>query len=127
MAIAGHDTLDRFVIEFDGPLVGDASYSVEMVDLPFTGMIEEGLALEVEGSVGIHLVAPIMTYYSEELDYSGPKRLSGADAGTTNLREVAYAGGYEGMADWVIGFDEVSSYQVTMVTDPARLVLDVCK
>lgn len=122
---ARHEGYDRVVFQFRNVLPG---YRVEYVEPPFS---EDGSGnpVEVEGSAfvaarlepasGFDLSVP-----EGEKVYLGPKRISGADAGTPVVQEIVRTGDFEAVLSWVIGLSDPVDYRVTTLDGPPRLVLD---
>ena len=123
--IGRNEGFDRVVFEFRDELPG---YRIEYVEPPLT---EDGSGnpVEVEGSAflvvrmepasGFDLSVP-----EGELVYTGPRRLSGAEAGATTVREVVRTGDFEAVLTWAIGVDGRTPFAVSTLEGPARLVLD---
>ena len=120
-----HEGFDRVVFEFREELPG---YRVEYVEPPLT---EDGsgntveldgsafLVVRMEPASGFDLSAP-----EGELVYTGPRRLSGADAGTVTVRELVRTGDFEAVLTWAIGVNGRTPFVVTTLESPARLVVD---
>jgi hypothetical protein len=60
-----------------------------------------------------------------ELVYTGPRRLSGSDAGTSVVHEVVRTGDFEAVLTWAIGLDERVGFRVSTLDNPSRLVVDL--
>jgi len=122
--VAGHPGFDRVVFEFrsdtDRPGV-DAGYvdqlkedgSGEDVDVEGTAFLQ----VRMEPASGVNL----STEPFEET-YTGPRRLRGDTAVVT---EVARTGDFEANLTWGIGLRSKASFRVTVLTNPARVVVDV--
>lgn len=123
--IGRQEGFDRVVFEFRSDLPG---YRVEYVDPP----VREdgsGAPVEIEGSAvllvrmepasGFDLSAP-----EGELVYTGPRRLSGADAGAATVREVVRTGDFEAVLTWAIGTNGRTPFVVSTLESPDRLVID---
>lgn len=125
VAIGRHEGFDRVVFQFRNALPG---YRVEYVDPPLR---EDGSGDEVavagsafvvvrmEPASGFDLSVP-----EGELVYRGPRRLRGADAGTSVVREVVRTGDFEAVLSWAVGLSDRVDFRITRLADPARLVVD---
>jgi hypothetical protein len=125
VAIGSHEGYDRVVFQFRDEPPG---YRVSYVEPP---LHEDGSGHEVEidgtafvlvdmePASGFDLSAP-----EGELVYEGPRRLSGADAGASVVREVVRTGDFEAQLAWAIGLDARVPFRVSTLEDPARLVVD---
>jgi hypothetical protein len=123
--IGRNEGFDRVVFEFRDDLPG---YRIEYVEPPLT---EDGSGNPVELEGGAFLVVRMepasgfdLSVPEGELVYTGPRRLSGADAGATMVREVVRTGDFEAVLTWAIGLDERTPFAVSTLEGPARLVLD---
>jgi len=59
-----------------------------------------------------------------QLVYRGPRRIEGADAGTSIVRELARTGDFEAVLTWVVGLEERVDFRVQALEGPPRLVID---
>jgi hypothetical protein len=59
-----------------------------------------------------------------ELVYTGPRRLEGADAGTSVVREIVRTGDFEAVLTWAVGLSDRVDFRVTTLDGPPRLVID---
>jgi hypothetical protein len=121
-----HDGFDRIVLEFSGDDV--PSYRVRYVDPPVR---EDGSGNEVEvaGSAFLEMhLAPAagvdMSGDGEEFEqtYTGPTRFS---PGARVVRELVRTGDFEANLTWVAGIDREAGFDVSVLTSPLRLVVDV--
>jgi hypothetical protein len=121
-----HDGFDRIVLEFSGDDV--PSYRVRYVDPPVR---EDGSGNEVEvaGSAFLEMhLAPAagvdMSGDGEEFEqtYTGPTRFT-PDAQV--VRELVRTGDFEANLTWVAGIDRKAGFDVSVLTSPLRLVVDV--
>jgi hypothetical protein len=62
-----------------------------------------------------------------ELVYKGPKRIRGADAGATVVKEVVRTGDFEAVLSWAIGLDRQGALPRHDATAPSRLIVDFRK
>jgi hypothetical protein len=58
------------------------------------------------------------------LIYKGPRRISGADAGTSVIKDVVRTGDFEALLTWTIGLDGKVPFRVITLKSPPRLVVD---
>lgn len=58
------------------------------------------------------------------LVYKGPRRLSGADAGTSVVRELVRTGDFEAVLTWAVGLSDRVDFRVLELDGPPRLVVD---
>jgi hypothetical protein len=125
VVLGRHEGYDRVVFEFRNAVPG---YRIEYVEPPLR---EDGSGnrVEVEGAAfvlvrmepasGFDLSVP-----EGELVYEGPRRLSGADSGTTVVREVVRTGDFEAVLSWAVGLSDRVDFRVTRLSGPPRLVVD---
>jgi hypothetical protein len=125
VAIGRHEGYDRVVFEFREGLPG---YRVEYVEPPLR---EDGsgnrvalagsafVVVRMERASGFDLSVP-----EGELVYEGPRRLSGADAGTSVVREVVRTGDFEAVLTWAVGLSDRVDFRVRTLQSPPRLVVD---
>jgi hypothetical protein len=125
VALGRHEGYDRVVFEFRNVVPG---YRVEYVEPPLR---EDGSGnrVEVEGSAFVVVrMEPASGFDLEvpegELVYKGPRRLSGADAGTSVVREVVRTGDFEAVLTWAVGLGDRVDFRVTRLDGPPRLVVD---
>lgn len=125
VAIGRHEGYDRVVFQFRNALPG---YRVEYVEPPLR---EDGsgnvirvdgtafVVVRMEPASGFDLSVP-----EGELVYKGPRRLSGADAGTSVVREVVRTGDFEAVLTWAVGLSDRVDFRVRTLEGPPRLVVD---
>ena len=58
------------------------------------------------------------------LVYKGPKRISGADAGTSVVQDVVRTGDFEAVLTWTIGLSDPVDFRVLTLASPPRLAVD---
>jgi hypothetical protein len=122
----GHNEgFDRVVFQFRNGVPG---YRVEYVEPPLR---EDGSGNEVSIAGEAFVVVRMelasgfdLTTGEGELVYTGPRRLSGSDAGTSVIREVVRTGDFEAVLTWAVGLDERVGFRVSTLDNPARLVVD---
>lgn len=119
---ARHEGFDRVVFQFKNTLPG---YDVRYVQRPVT---EEGSGrtVAVKGAYVVRVrmenaLDADLTQASAPRTYTGPMRLSPA---TSEVVELARAGGFEGTLTWVVGLNDRVDFRVTTLQAPPRLVVD---
>jgi hypothetical protein len=114
-----HAGFDRVVFELNGTLPG---YRIQYV--PEVVQDGSGLPVALAGNAFIQVV---LTPTNAHLDsgapsWPGPKRFS---TGFPALRQVAFAGDFEGYVTFGLGIAQRSGFRVTELRNPARIVVDV--
>ena len=125
VAIGRHEGYDRVVFQFRNHVPG---YRVGYVQPP----IKEdgsGNVVRVMGSAFVEVrMEPAsgfdLTTGEGELVYKGPRRIDGAAAGTSVVRDVVRTGDFEAVLTWAIGLEEKVDFRVTTTASPARLIVD---
>jgi hypothetical protein len=125
VAVGRHEGFDRVVFQFTNHVPG---YRVEYVEPP----LKEDGSGNVVRIKGNHFVVVRMeqasgfdlTVAEGELVYKGPRRIDGADAGTSVVREVVRTGDFEAVLTWAIGLEDRVDFRVTTAQSPARLIVD---
>jgi hypothetical protein len=125
VAIGRNEGFDRVVFQFRNGLPG---YRVEYVRPPIR---EDGSGnrVEVEGNafvlVRMELASGFDVATGEgELVYTGPRRLSGPDAGTSVVREIVRTGDFEAVLSWAVGLEDRVDFRVVTLQNPARIAVD---
>jgi hypothetical protein len=125
VAIGRNEGFDRVVFQFRNGLPG---YRVEYVRPPIR---EDGSGnrVNVEGNafvlVRMELASGFDVATGEgELVYTGPRRLSGSDAGTSVVREIVRTGDFEAVLSWAVGLDDRVDFRVVTLQNPARIAVD---
>jgi hypothetical protein len=125
VALGRHEGYDRVVFEFRNVVPG---YRVEYVEPPIR---EDGsgalvtvagtafVVVRMEPASGFDLEVP-----EGELVYTGPRRISGADSGTSVVREVVRTGDFEAVLSWAVGLSDRVDFRVRALEGPPRLVVD---
>jgi hypothetical protein len=124
VAIGRHEGFDRVVFQFRDHLPG---YRVEYVEPP----LEEdgsGNVVQVKGSAFVVVrMEPAsgfdLTTGEGVMVYRGPKRIDGAAAGTSIVRELVRTGDFEAVLNWAVGLEERVDFRVRTATSPARLIV----
>jgi hypothetical protein len=125
VAVGRHEGFDRVVFQFTNHVPG---YRVEYVEPP----LKEDGSGNIVRIKGNHFVVVRMeqasgfdlTVAEGELVYKGPRRIDGADAGTSVVREVVRTGDFEAVLTWAIGLEDRVDFRVTTAQSPARLIVD---
>jgi hypothetical protein len=125
VAVARHEGYDRVVFEFRNILPG---YRVEYLEPPLKED-GSGAIVKVEGtafvSVRMEPASGFDLNTGEGVQvYKGPRRISGAEAGTPVVREVVRTGDFEAVLTWAIGLGDPVDFRVQTLDDPPRLVVD---
>jgi hypothetical protein len=123
--LARHEGYDRVVFRFRNGLPG---YRVAYVQ-PLLHEDGSGKTVTLGGS---HFVVVRMEPASGfdlgtgdgQLVYTGPRRIGGAAAGASEVREFARLGDFEAVLTWAVGLADRVDFRVTTLGDPARLVVD---
>jgi hypothetical protein len=125
VAVGRHEGYDRVVFQFRNVVPG---YRVEYVQPPLK---EDGSGnvVPVRGNAFVSVrMEPAsgfdLTTGEGELVYKGPRRLSGATAGTSVVREVVRTGDFEAVLSWAIGLEGKVDFKVQTTESPARLIID---
>jgi hypothetical protein len=125
VAVGRHEGFDRVVFQFRNVVPG---YRVEYVQPPLkedgSGNVvpvrgDSFVSVRMEPASGFDL-----TTGEGELVYKGPRRLSGATAGTSVVREVVRTGDFEAVLSWAIGLEQKVEFKVQTTKSPARLIID---
>ncbi len=122
--VAGQQGFDRVVFELTDSQV--PGYDISYLDGP---AIQDGSGEEVEVAGGSALevrLAPAsgvdLRSGTFEATYTGPARVRGD---TEVVTEVVRTGDFEANLTWVIGLDERVPYRVEVLSNPARVVIDL--
>jgi hypothetical protein len=126
VAVGRHEGFDRVVFQFRDHLPG---YRVQYVTPPLQ---EDGSGnvVDVDGSAFLLVRMELASGFDVATDegvmvYKGPRRIEGAAAGTSIVREVVRTGDFEAVLSWAIGLEERVDFRVTTAASPARLIVDV--
>ena len=122
---ARHEGYDRVVFQFRNTVPG---YRVEYVEPPLQ---EDGSGAEVkvEGSAFVTVRMEAASGFDLETGegvqvYTGPRRISGADVGTSVVQEIVRTGDFEAVLTWAAGVSDRVDFRVQTLDDPPRLVVD---
>ncbi len=125
LAVGRHAGYDRVTFTFDNFVPG---YVISYVDPP----IKEdgsGKTVNVAGSDYVQVLMQPASGFDlnsgeGKIVYKGPKRISGADAGTSVVKDVVRTGDFESVLTWTIGLADKVGYKVQKLESPPRLVID---
>jgi hypothetical protein len=125
IAVARHEGYDRVVFQFRNHRPG---YRIEYQSPPFA---EDGSGNPVDVAGNAFVVVRMepasgfdVSTGEGELVYKGPRRINGADVGTSVVRELVRLGDFEAVLTWVVGLVEKVDFRVLALDHPARLVVD---
>jgi len=125
IALGRHEGYDRVVFQFTNNLPG---YRVEYVQPPLK---EDGSGNPVSVAGNAVVVVRMEPASGFDLNtaegvlvYKGPKRIDGASAGTSVVRQLVRTGDFEAVLSWAIGLTDKVDFRVTTAASPARLIVD---
>jgi hypothetical protein len=125
VALGRHEGYDRVVFQFRNAVPG---YRVAYVEPPIR---EDGSGNRVEvagDAIVVVRMEPASGFDLEvpegELVYTGPRRIAGAEAGTSTVREAVRAGDFEAVLAWAVGLGDRVDFRVRTLAGPPRLVVD---
>jgi hypothetical protein len=114
---------DRFVIQFDGPV---PAYTVSSQDSSTFMADPSGQTLNLQGTSGIVIVV----HGASGTDVNGRQTFTGSrdlTPGYPVLKEARQVGDFERVFKWGLGLSQPNCVQVTTLTGPDRLVVDVLR
>ena len=116
------ELFDRVIFEFEG---GSTGYRFQYVEPP---IIEDpsGLPVEVGGNAFLQVV--FFSASGVDLSEATPRITCCAtepQTGLTALVDLRKTGDFEATLSWVLGLDAEVDFQVTELSDPYRIVIDV--
>jgi hypothetical protein len=125
VALGRHEGFDRVVFRFRNHVPG---YDVRYVEPPLH-QDGSGDVVPIDGdAVVLVRMEPASGFDLEaaegELVYTGPRRIDGASAGTSQVRELARTGDFEATLGWGIGLASRTGFRVLTLDEPPRLVVD---
>ena len=129
--IGAQEGYDRFVLEFvsSGPV--PESYRIDYVFNNTGGgnvSVSDGLHLEtqVQGNAALQVVlaGSHEDVANNVVIYEGPNVFSSSLLG--NVNEVRFGGSHAGLILWGIGVEEANGFRVLELSDPPRIVIDIC-
>lgn len=116
---------DRFVLEFSGDVgVPPSAWFAQWSTVPIAAE-GSGEPIDVLGDwyLELRVAGATMFDFDTGVAYDGPTEVTAA---TTNVREAASGGSFEGYMVWAIGALEPTAFRVQELTEPSRLVVDIC-
>ena len=127
--IARHATFDRVVFEFSGDVVPQPTIDGPRANAPDAVLGDpSGLPVAVNGAQVLTIsMSPAIATYAASMPagplYSGPNSFSPTD--TANVVNVVLIGDFESVLTWAIGFRVTAVPQVSVLTGPSRVVVDI--
>ena len=129
--IGAQDGYDRLVLEFVASGSVPESYEIKYVFNNSGGEIitvSDNLHLEsqVQGNAALQIIlaGSHEDVVNNIVIYEGPDTLSSSLMG--NITEAKFAGSHAGMILWGIGVEEANGFRAFELSDPPRVVIDVC-
>jgi hypothetical protein len=118
-----HPCYERFVIELQSKATNDQfpGYFVRYVPKPIR-LAPSDQPITIRGDA-VLMVSLGSWMNGPEGGYSGPKDV--VTSGLTAIREYRLVEDFEGQSAWALGLDRTRAFQVTTLTGPPRLVVDV--
>jgi hypothetical protein len=121
--MANQEGFDRFVLEFAGE--GVPMFNVGYIERPISTTNDSVVDVTGEYVLSV-IVFPARTVDIEDPDftptYPGPTTIA---SDTTNVREAVFVEDFEANMQWVLGLDRRTGFEVTTLTDPPRVIVDV--
>ena len=127
--IARHATFDRVVFEFTGDVVPEATINGPRANAPDAVLADpSGFPVIVDGAQVLTVsMSPAIATYAASMPpgplYSGPNTFSPTE--TANVVHVVLTGDFESVLTWAIGFRITAVPQVSVLTGPSRVVVDI--
>jgi len=129
--IGAQEGYDRLVLEFIASGSVPESYEIKYVFNNSGGEIitvSDNLHLEsqVQGNAALQIIlaGSHEDVVNNTVIYEGPDTLSSSLMG--NITEAKFGGSHAGLILWGIGVEEANGFRVFELTDPPRVVIDVC-
>lgn len=116
-----HPCFERVVIELggDGAMPG---YKVEYVDDPVL-LSPSDQVVEIAGDATLVVSVGVWMTSVEGGGYQGPRQVFPVNV--RHVEELRLIENFEGMSSWAIGLDIQRPFQVTTLTGPPRIVIDI--
>jgi hypothetical protein len=127
--IARHDTFDRVVFEFTGTVLPEARIDGPRANGPGAVTADpSGAPVAVDGAQVLTVaMSPAIATYAASMPtdplYSGPESFAPTD--TVNVVHVVETGDFESVLSWAIGFRVMVTPQISVLTGPTRVVVDI--
>jgi len=129
--IGAQEGYDRLVLEFIASGSVPESYEIKYVFNNSGGEIitvSDNLHLEsqVQGNAALQIIlaGSHEDVVNNTVIYEGPDTLSSSLMG--NITEAKFGGSHAGLILWGIGVEEANGFRVFELTNPPRVVIDVC-
>ncbi len=129
--IGPQDGYDRFVLEFDNAGSTPESFNIRYVFDQNGGSTTNvsddiHLGVEVQGSIALQVVVGGSHWDvpNNVKIYDGPDSFSSPSMG--NIIEARFGGSHAGIILWGIGVQEANGYRILELSNPPRLVIDIC-
>lgn len=119
--VGSHDGFDRFVLEFAGE--GLPSYHAGYVDEPLQQA--SGMPIDVAGPATLEVMVHGTAAAMMNTDNPLLKSVGPMDKAAGNVQGVTYGGTFEADSQFFIGLDKPRPYSVSVLENPARLVIDI--
>jgi len=119
--VAAQEGFDRVVFEFDDEQL--PGYDIAYLEGPVVAD-GSGAEVEVEGAavIGVRLTPASGADPDGDAVYTGPSRVTDD---SENVTEVVRTGDFEATLSWAIGVAEPASFEVLLLSEPARVVIDI--
>ena len=119
-----HPCFERFVIELqsgDQPGTGFPGYWVRYATEPLT-LSPSGQPITVRGTAALLVSLGAPMKWMNSIGYTGPQ-----DVFPTSgpIKEYRLTEDFEGQSMWTLGLDQRRNFEVTKLSDPPRLVVDI--
>ena len=121
----GRPCFDRFVIELqssDQPAPAFPGYWVRYTTEPLT-LSPSGLPITMRGNAALLVSLGAAMKWTNPIGYTGPH-----DVFPTNvsaIKEYRLTEDFEGQSTWTIGIDHQRNFEVSQLSNPPRLVVDI--
>ena len=129
--IGAQEGFDRFVLEFDStgstPESFNIGYVFDQNGGSTTNVSDDiHLGVEVQGSIALQVVVGGSHWDipNNVKIYDGPDSFTSPLMG--NIIEARFGGSHAGIILWGIGVQEANGYRILELSNPPRLVIDIC-
>ena len=129
--IGAQEGFDRFVLEFDStgstPESFNIGYVFDQNGGSTTNVSDDiHLGVEVQGSIALQIVVGGSHWDipNNVKIYDGPDSFTSPLMG--NIIEARFGGSHAGIILWGIGVQEANGYRILELSNPPRLVVDIC-
>tara|TARA_Y100001936_G_scaffold89541_1_gene88081 strand:+ start:687 stop:1538 length:852 start_codon:yes stop_codon:yes gene_type:complete len=129
--IGAQEGYDRLVLEFVASGSVPESYEIKYVFnnagpgiITVTDNLHLGSQVQGNAALQIILAGSHEDVVNNIVIYEGPNTLSSSLMG--NITEAKFVGSHAGLILWGIGVQEATGFRVFELTDPPRVVIDVC-